>query len=108
MAALLRAAAALVLTSRSHEFSPFSVLEAMAAGVPVLATRSGGVPELIGEQRCLPMGDSSALAERLREVWSDPAGRREDGEALLVRARERHSEARYLRELLGIYGRVSA
>jgi glycosyltransferase involved in cell wall biosynthesis len=108
MPALLRAAAALVLTSRSHEFSPFSVLEAMAAGVPVLATRSGGVPELIGEQRCLPMGDSSALAERLRVVWSDPAGRREDGEALLVRARERHSEARYLRELLRIYGRVSA
>jgi glycosyltransferase involved in cell wall biosynthesis len=108
MPALLRGAAAAVSTSRSHEFSPFSVLEAMGAAVPVFATRSGGVPELIGEERCVPLGDAGALAERLRAVWSDPAERREQGEQLLARARERHSEQRYLRELLAIYERVSA
>jgi glycosyltransferase involved in cell wall biosynthesis len=107
MPALLRGAAALVLSSRSHEFSPFSVLEAMGAGLPVLATRSGGVPELIGAERCVALGDAQALAEGLRALWGDPAGRREQGEQLLARARERHSEERYLRELLGVYERLS-
>jgi glycosyltransferase involved in cell wall biosynthesis len=108
MPALLRGAAVAVLSSRSHEFSPFSVLEAMGAAVPVVATRSGGVPELIGEERCVPLGDSSALAERLQALWRDPAERREQGERLLARVRERHSEQRYLRELLGVYERADS
>jgi glycosyltransferase involved in cell wall biosynthesis len=100
---LLRGAAALVLSSRSHEFSPFSVLEAMGAGVPVVATRSGGVPELIGAERCVPMADAAALAEAMRALWSDPDRRRREGEELLGRVRERHSEQRYLQDLLAIY-----
>jgi glycosyltransferase involved in cell wall biosynthesis len=100
---LLRGAAALVLSSRSHEFSPFSVLEAMGAGVPVVATRSGGVPELIGAERCVPMADAPALAEAMRALWSDPDRRRREGEELLTRVRERHSEQRYLQDLLAIY-----
>jgi glycosyltransferase involved in cell wall biosynthesis len=105
MPALLRGAAALVLSSRYHEFSPFAVLEAMGAGVPVVATRSGGVPELIGAERCTPIGDAAALAERLSALWRDPERRRREGEELLRRARERHGEARYLDELLAIYAR---
>jgi glycosyltransferase involved in cell wall biosynthesis len=100
---LLRGAAAFVLSSRFHEFSPFSVLEAMGAGVPVVATRSGGVPELIGAERCVAMRDATALAERLAALWSDPDRRRREGEQLLARVRERHSEQRYLRDLLAIY-----
>jgi glycosyltransferase involved in cell wall biosynthesis len=103
MSELLRGAAALVLSSRSHEFSPFSVLEAMGAGVPVVATRSGGVPELIGAERCVPMADAAALAELLRALWSDPDRRRNEGQELLARVRERHSEQRYLHDLLAIY-----
>jgi glycosyltransferase involved in cell wall biosynthesis len=107
LSALLAGAAGLVLSSRSHEFSPFSVLEAMGAGLPVVATRSGGVPELIGEERCVALGDASALAERMRVLWSDPGRRREDGEQLLARAARQHSERRYLEDLLGIYRRAS-
>jgi glycosyltransferase involved in cell wall biosynthesis len=108
MPALLHGAAGLVLSSRCHEFSGFSVLEAMGAGVPVVATRSGNVPELIGEQACVPMGDASALAERMRALWADPWQRREEGERLLALARERHSQERYLRDLLAIYERAGA
>jgi glycosyltransferase involved in cell wall biosynthesis len=97
-----------VLSSRCHEFSPFSVLEAMGAGVPVVATRSGGVPELIGAERCLPRGDAAAMGDRMRALWGDPGRRREEGEALLERAREQHSEARYMTELLQIYERAGA
>jgi glycosyltransferase involved in cell wall biosynthesis len=108
MRELLEGAAMLVLSSRCHEFSPFSVLEAMGAGVPVLATRSGGVPELIGDERCVPRADDAALAERMRALWGDPSGRREDGEALLTRARQEHSEPAYLRRLLDLYERAGA
>jgi glycosyltransferase involved in cell wall biosynthesis len=103
MPALLRGAAGLVLSSRSHEFSPFSVLEAMGAGLPVVATRSGGVPELIGEDRCVPLRNAGALAGRMRRLWTVPEYRRTEGEELLARVRERHSEQRYLNDLLAIY-----
>ena len=103
MPELLRGAAGLVLSSRSHEFSPFSVLEAMGAGLPVAATRSGGVPELIGADRCVPLGDAEALGARMRELWSAPELRREEGERLLGLARERHSEERYVADLMAIY-----
>jgi glycosyltransferase involved in cell wall biosynthesis len=106
MPALLGGAAALVLRSRSHEFSPFSVLEAMGAGVPVVATRSGGVPELIGAERCVPRGDATAMAGPMRRLWGDPGRRREEGETLLARAKEKHSEERYLRDLLALYERA--
>jgi glycosyltransferase involved in cell wall biosynthesis len=108
MFALLDGAAGLLLTSRSHEFSPFSVLEAMGRGVPVIATRSGGVPELIGEERCVALRDVGALAERLRALWADPARRREEGEQLLAHVREHHSQRRYLRDLLAIYERAAS
>jgi glycosyltransferase involved in cell wall biosynthesis len=108
MPGLLEGAAMLVLSSRCHEFSPFSVLEAMGAGVPVVATQSGGVPELIGAERCVPRGDAIAVAARMRALWDDPGRRREEGEALLARARERHSEERYLGDLLALYERAQA
>jgi glycosyltransferase involved in cell wall biosynthesis len=108
MAELLAGAAMLVLSSHYHEFSPFSVLEAMGAGVPVVATRTGGVPELIGSDRCVPMGDTQALAQRMRALWEQPGVRREEGEALLARTRDHHSEERYLRELLALYERAGA
>jgi glycosyltransferase involved in cell wall biosynthesis len=108
MPGLLEGAAMLVLSSRCHEFSPFSVLEAMGAGVPVVATRSGGVPELIGAERCVPRGDSVAMADWMRTLWGDPRRRREEGEALLARARANHSEERYMRDLLALYERAGA
>jgi glycosyltransferase involved in cell wall biosynthesis len=103
---LLAGAALLVLSSHYHEFSPFSVLEAMGAGVPVVATRTGGVPELIGAERCVPLGDVQALAARLGHLWSHPERRRAEGDALLARARKHHSEELYLRGLLDLYERA--
>jgi len=103
MAALLAGAGAVVMPSRYHEFSPFTALEAMAAGVPVVASRLGGLPELIGPERCLPPNDPAPLATRLRELMDDPSRRRAEGEALLARARERHSEERFTRRLLELY-----
>jgi glycosyltransferase involved in cell wall biosynthesis len=104
---LLAGAGALLMPSRYHEFSPYAALEAMAAGVPVVASRMGGLPELIGAERCIPANDAEALAGRLRSLWAEPRRRGEEGDALLTRARGRHTEERYVRELLELYGRIT-
>jgi glycosyltransferase involved in cell wall biosynthesis len=103
---LMAGAAALLMPSRYHEFSPYAALEAMAQGVPVVATAMGGLPELLGEGHCVPPGDADALAARLAALWADPRLRESEGSELLERARERHSEERYVAELLDLYARL--
>jgi len=102
----LEGAAMVLMPSRYHEFSPFAALEAMAQGVPVVATAMGGLPELLGQEATVPRGDPVAFADRLRSVWSDPAARVAEGDALIDRARERHSQERHLRDLLDLYSRL--
>jgi ADP-heptose:LPS heptosyltransferase len=71
--ARLAGVAALVLPSRRENY-PLVLLEAMAAGVPVVATRVGGVPEMVadGESGLLvPLDDPRALAEALARVSTD-------------------------------------
>ena len=102
----LAGAAMVVMPSRYHEFSPYSALEAMAAGVPVVASHLGGLPELIAPERCVPPNDEHALAARMRILWTDAERRTRDGDALLDRARENHPEERYTRRLLDLYERV--
>ncbi len=58
----LAGAAMLLMPSRYHEFAPYSALEAMGAGVPVIASSLGGLPEMLGAKRCVPPGDAAALA----------------------------------------------
>jgi glycosyltransferase involved in cell wall biosynthesis len=71
--ALLAAAAVFVLPS-VWEGQPLILQEAMRAGVPVVATRVGGTPELTGEDAALlvPAGDAQALAAAVRSVLTDP------------------------------------
>ena len=57
------------------ENAPLALLEAMAAGVPVVATRVGGVPELVPEGTGLLVapGDPAALAAAIGRLLDDPA-----------------------------------
>jgi glycosyltransferase involved in cell wall biosynthesis len=99
----LAGAAMVLMPSRYHEFAPYSALEAMASGVPVIASSLGGMPELVGAERCVPPGDPAALAARMVALWEDPELRRREGDALIARARSRHGEDGYRSRLLEIY-----
>jgi glycosyltransferase involved in cell wall biosynthesis len=100
---LLRGAAVALVPSVSADVMPFAALEAMAAGAPVVATRSGSLPEVVGEERCVAPRDAQGLASAMRRLFDDPETRRREGEALLARVRECFGEERYVRELGGVY-----
>jgi glycosyltransferase involved in cell wall biosynthesis len=85
---LLSAADVFALASE-WEGNPLSVMEAMAAGLPVVAPAVGGVPELVvnGETGLLaPPGDTAALGAALSTLASDAALRARMGQAARARA----------------------
>jgi glycosyltransferase involved in cell wall biosynthesis len=87
--ALLEAADVVCLSSAA-EAAPLVLVEAMAAGRPVLATRVGGVAELVGDDGLLvPPGDEGAFSSALVSLARDPALARRLGEMGRTRFRER-------------------
>ncbi|MGO4598663.1 glycosyltransferase family 4 protein [Terrabacter sp. 2RAF25] len=77
----LRVADVFVLTSR-WEARALVVQEAMAAGVPVVATRTGGLPGLVeGTGVLVPVGDPAATAAGVDSLLADPAQRARTGAA---------------------------
>lgn len=77
-AALFSAFDVFVLSSRT-EGTPMVLFEAMAAGVPIVATSVGGVPDVLGGGKGLLVApdDPDALAQAIRDVHNDPAAARD-------------------------------
>jgi glycosyltransferase involved in cell wall biosynthesis len=108
MRAALMRAAFLVVPSRWDEPCPYSVIEAMAAGVPVLASARGGLPEMVGAQHTLPDRDVPAWAAAMRRLWEDAALRRARGVEALGRARRLFTAERFYETLVGAYAAAGA
>jgi glycosyltransferase involved in cell wall biosynthesis len=95
----LRSAQAVILGSRWAENAPLVILEARAAGCPVIAPASGGIPELVEQGRdglLYAPGDVVALTAALRQLVDHPTGPSRPPRGL-----DDHVDA-----LLGHYGRL--
>lgn len=104
--AFLGAADLFVLPSRDDAF-PTVLLEAAAGGVAVVASRAGGVPEIVEDGATgllVPPGDPEALARAVSALLADPAARRSLGRAGRLRAEERFSTGAWLGRLEAVYG----
>jgi len=87
---LLRATDAFVVPSRWREPSGLTLGEAMATGLPVIASRVGGIPEVVGNAGILVAPDDpQAVATELLRIADDPAHRAALGRAARARALER-------------------
>src|SRR5690606_6027569 len=102
---LMQAADFLVLPSRDEGLSNV-LLEAMAAGRAVLATRVGGNAELVEDGitgLLFDCGDAAALTAALERIVADPAWRAGLGDAARARVLDRYSPAVLARETLAVY-----
>lgn len=91
------------------EGSPYVLLESMSAGVPVVASRVGGIPEMVTHEKTAlltPPQDPLALSVALQRILGEPVlGQRLAAEAR-VAIHERHSPEKYARDLLRFYGQA--
>lgn len=99
---------AVVVPSRT-EGSPLVVLEAMAAGRPIVASNVGGIPDQIrhGKEGLLvPPGNPAKLADGILALLGDPPRARSLGERARARAASEFSHAAVVRRVEAVYGAV--
>jgi glycosyltransferase involved in cell wall biosynthesis len=85
---------------------PNSAIEALAAGIPVVAANHGGLPEIVNDGRTgllVAPGDAVDLAKAVRRLADDPQACEQMGEAAAADARERFGLDRMLDEIEGVY-----
>jgi len=103
LASVRRDAAVVLVPSRCEEACPYAVLDALATGLPVLASDLGGLPELVGLDAALEPTDQERWASALRALWEAPSLRQQLGAAALERAREQFGEEAYYARLMEVY-----
>ena len=104
VSALLRTSDIFCLTSDT-EAAPMAILEAMAAGLPVVSTDVGGIAELLaaaGSGFCVPAGDTVAIAAQLVALADDEQTRRTLGEL----ATRHHAATHTVDHMAQEYGRA--
>jgi glycosyltransferase involved in cell wall biosynthesis len=105
------AALDVAVCSSEREGSPLSVMEYMQAGLPTVATRVGGVPDLIEDGvhgRLVPSDDPDALAEAIGDLLEDPERRAEMGSRARERQRAEFTTGVMVQRLEALYERLWA
>ncbi len=106
---LLTQAMAVVVPSEWYENCPMTILEAFAAGRPVIGSDIGGIPELIDEGVdgfVFPPGDSNALAEKIAWIWGNRATAKDMGMAGRKKVEEHFNAEAHYEGLMSIYNSV--
>jgi len=93
--------------SRWEEVFGFTIAEAMACGKPIVATRVGGIPELVEDSQTgflVPRGDAIRIAARISTLLAEPDLRSRLGEAGRQVAARRFDVRKNVSQLLDLYG----
>jgi len=103
---VVRAMDVIVVATTTQEPAALALMETMAMGRPIVATRTGGTPELVLDGvtgRIFPPGDAAALADGLGQLLADPAMRDALGRAGRQRMEAHFSLERHLQQMAAEY-----
>ena len=103
---LMRKASIMVFPSRCYEASPMVLVEALACGLPVVASRLGSIPEFISDGSTgllFEVGNAPDLAEKVSGLWACQEMRIEIGDRARRDFEEKFTARRYLDRLTEIY-----
>ena len=104
-------AADIFALSSDYEGNPLSVIEAMAAGLPIVSTAVGGVPELLQNAKqgfIVQAGHAEQLSEAMMTLLKDCDLRRAMGAAAATRAKEKFDVSAMVRAYEELYEEISA
>lgn len=94
-----------------HEGLPYTLLEAMSLGIPTIASRVGGLAEVLRHNETgllVEVGDAAGLAEALARLACDPQVGRRLGEAAAREQRARYTLTRMVDDYLEVYREAAA
>jgi glycosyltransferase involved in cell wall biosynthesis len=100
-----------VVNASRNEGTPVALIEALAAARPVVATRVGGTPDLLGEGergRLVPPAEPSALARAVLETLEESEAARRRAQAGREHVLSRHSADRLVRDVDALYRELRA
>ena len=107
VALYLAAADAFLFPTERDEAAPLVLPQAMACARPVVASRTGGITEVIGESgengMLVPPGDVPALTQAMHTLLNDAELRRRLGEAARLRVLEEYTIERMTERTLAVY-----
>ncbi len=93
----------LVMLTSDNEGTPVSLIEAQAAGVPVVTTRVGGARSVVSQERLVESGDESALSRIVRELLTDPRALPKRAPSAAADVRQRFALDRLLADIDELY-----
>jgi glycosyltransferase involved in cell wall biosynthesis len=97
------------MPSKWYEMFGLVLLEGMVAGIPVIASNLGGIPEIVADGATgllFRPGDAEDLAGKMQFLWENPEYARALGQAGREQALENYSEGVYYQRLLAVYERA--
>ncbi len=100
-----------VVNASRNEGTPVALIEALAAAKPVVATRVGGTPDLLGDGergRLVPPAEPEALARAVLETLEESEAARRRAQAGREHVLARHSSERLLRDVDALYRELRA